>query len=78
MGVGSWRAFGVGVGAGGANLAKGANRGQLGDVGGAAGVAVRAAGAMVQVIPLQPAEMHQSTALICPKHAVLEALFSKV
>ena len=35
------------------------------------------AGAMVQVIPLPPAEMHQSTTLICPKHAVLEALFSK-
>jgi pyrroline-5-carboxylate reductase len=36
------------------------------------------AGAVVQVIPLPPAEMHQSTTLICPKHAGLEALFRKV
>ena len=36
------------------------------------------AGSIVQVIPLPPAEVHQSTTLVCPPHPAVEALFSKL
>eukprot|EP01052_Picozoa_sp_SAG31_P033720 SAG31_NODE_3849_length_3818_cov_3.043560_4_plen_105_part_00 len=37
-----------------------------------------AAGTIVQVIPLPPAEIHASTTLVCPPHPAVEAMFGKL